>query len=313
MIRGFFGGNDAQGPSLAEQNLPAQNAFNSGVTWQQGENRDVYGRQLQDQRVNSQTDFGSKTWTQDASGNWVLSDMLDPAQQGLLGQQRNVQSGLMGQMGQKYGQSQDFAQLLPEYQKEALQYSGGPFDRQKAEDAYYNSASRYAKPRMEEQMRALQERLVSQGMNIGDKNYLSSISNLRQDQDMAEADMRDRAFIGGGAEASSELARILQARGAASGEALDRITLAQQDRDRPAMELARAGQAWNPQASGTQATYGTPNLQPVDYLTASQNFTNSQIEQAQGAQNASAAAKAGKQQGMMGLAGSAATAAAIFF
>lgn len=268
---------------------------------------------------------------------------MSPEQQWLYNQdmriragQGDVAEGMIGRVGQEYSQTPKFANLLPEFSGQQvspfqglsgdLQYTGGPFNRQTAEDAFYNRTMRFAEPRMQQEEQRLHERLISQGFNTNDKAYQDQMARLRETQGQFRADAADRAIIGGGQEASSELARILSARQGAQGERMDQFqtglqragfsagedqralqhALAQvgtMERDRGRllneMNAFRTGQ--QVQLPNVSPQFGSPHMPGVDHLGAAGATYQGQL----GAWNAQQASRDNFLSGLMGLAGTA--------
>ena len=284
------------------------------------------------------------------AGEWTNIQRLNPEEQKLLDQQRalrtgqgDIAQGLLGQARQQYGQSASFADMLPQGKSidagdtnsldGAMQYGGGPFDRQGAEDALYQRQARFLEPRLQQEEQRAHERLVAQGFNTQDNAYGTEMGQLRQDQGLMRADMADRAITGAGQEATSELNRILQARGASQGEktaefgqrqqlaqfgqseqnralaeALSRIQVAQGDRARPLQELTQLQAGQGGQLSPAmlpQGGSGNVGVNGVDLLGAANQSFQGQL----GAYNANQAQNQGNLQAGVGLAG----ALAMFF
>jgi hypothetical protein len=221
---------------------------------------------------------------------------------------------MLGNVRDVYGKPANFASLLPEYQRSqapgfagldgSLQYSGGPFDRAGMEDALYNRSMRFTEPRLQQEESRLHQRLVSQGFNTNDDAYQEQMRLLREGQGQQRADAADRAMIGSDQMASSELARIMQARQGAQGErrdqfstglqsgqfgqedqrlalaaALQKAGLMGQDRARALNELNAFNTGTQIQLPGTQAQFGTPNLQTPDYIGAANQAYQNQLGQ----------------------------------
>ena len=282
-----------------------------------------------------------------APGEVTNIQSLNPAEQRLLDQQRvlrtgqgDIAQGLLGQVQQAYGQPSNFASMLPTGQSISaggtntlggdLQYSGGPFDRQGAEDALYRRQTRFLEPRLQQEEQRAHERLVAQGFNTDSAAYRDEMSKLREEQGLMRADAADRAITGAGQEATGELGRILQAREASQGErtaefgqrqqlaqfaqseqgralaeALARIQVAQGDRARPLQELTQLQAGQSGQLSPALLPQGVPQggagnvgVNGVDLLGAAQQGFQGQL----GAWNANQAQQQGNLQAGVGLA-----------
>lgn len=277
------------------------------------------------------------------AGEWTNVQSLNPDEQRILDQQRSLRigqgemaQGLLGQAQQAYSQPAMFAQMLPQSQTidaggtntldGNLQYGGGPFDRQGAEDALYRRQTRFLEPRLQQEEQRAHERLISQGFNTDSSAYRDEMGKLREDQGLMRADMADRAITGAGQEASGELGRILQARGAAQGEkaaefgqrqqlaqfaqseqgraladALSRIQVAQGDRARPLQELTQLQAGQSGQLSPSmlpQGGSGNVGVNGVDLMGAAQQGYQDQL----GGWNANQARQQGNLQAGVALA-----------
>jgi len=268
---------------------------------------------------------------------------LDPREQWLRDQDLRIRAeqgdtaeGMIGRVRDAYSTNPNFAERLPGFQEQrvgdfrgldgSVQYSGGPFDRGRAEDAIYNRQMRFAEPRMQQEESRLHQRLVSQGFNTNDDAYREQMRNLREQQGLMRADQADRAILGGGQEASAELARLLQARGQAQGErtqdfnarlqggqfsqseqarrlaeALQGINVSERDRGRMLNELNAFRTGQQVQLPNVQAQFSSPQLQGIDQMGAAQQGYQNQL----GAWSAGQASNDAMIGGLMGLAGTA--------
>lgn len=283
---------------------------------------------------------------------------LDPREQWLRDQdlriraeQGDTSEGMIQRVRDQYSTTPNFANLLPEFRGVSgpqvrgqinpnlldgqVQYGGGPFDRGGAEQSYYNRFSRFAEPNMQEEERRLHERLVSQGFNVGSEAYRDQMRQLSEQQQQQRADWADRAVIGGGQEASAELARLLSARQGAQGERLQgaqfgqseagrlfgqetaagqfqqgelqrqladmlsRVGLMERDRARPLNEMNAFRTGQQVQTPTVQPQFSTPNLTGTDIMGAARAGYQDQL----GAWNAQQASGDNFLGGLMGLAG----------
>lgn len=81
-------------------------------------NKQAMADELQANRVNQSTPWGSINWSQDPSGQWSQTTTLNPAEQQRLDQQRglltglgDVSQGLVGQIGGQIGQAMDWSKF----------------------------------------------------------------------------------------------------------------------------------------------------------------------------------------------------------
>lgn len=311
------------------------------IPLQEQSNLNQFNTMLGASRVNSSNPYGSQQWSKGADGTWSLTETLSPVQQQLLdssqaGQLRTSQAiggaadRVVGTMGQGLdtsglpalsGQVQSRQLSAPSYQEDiAALLSGirgqqasldpGSFNQQGA-DAYYNQATRYLDPQVQQQTSAMEARLAEQGFVPGTPAYEQAMSNFRDNTARTYADARDRAVTGGfqlggemfdrsSSNLQSQIANILASGGFQRQQGMDANSVAQamfdQDvrgatfgnqsrnqalaealalRQLPFNEFAslRSGtQVQNPQLT---AQYSTPNLQGVDHIgTATQDYQN---------------------------------------
>lgn len=102
--------------------------------------------------------------------------------------------------------NQALAQALGQFNSEvgALgdlpQFSTTAFDRNRIEDALFDRGRRLLQPQQEAQREALQSQLANQGLPQGQEAYRDEFNRLGQQQDLAFADLADRAILLGGQE-----------------------------------------------------------------------------------------------------------------
>lgn len=89
--------------------------------------------------------------------------------------------------------------------------------RGRAEEAYFNRATRLLEPKMQESERALRDDLISQGFNLADTGASRQMNDLRERNASQRANIADAAVQFGGDEATGELNRALSAENARFG------------------------------------------------------------------------------------------------
>lgn len=167
--------------------------------------------------------------------SWRQVELLSPEEQFLRDQALRQQAqlgaigeGLLSRIEDEYSRPLNLASGLPafgavqapEFQGLSgdIQYTGGPFDRARAEEAYYNRAMRFIEPQLQAEEQRLRDRLIAEGFDTGSAAAQEQLRLLGERHAAIRADAADRAIQGGSAEATAELGRILQARQAALGE-----------------------------------------------------------------------------------------------
>ena len=166
-------------------NRPTLNTPWGSMSWEAGQQRDPATGQM------------VTSWT----GNLGLT----PDQQSALDSQQRMQlgrsqmaEGLIGQTGEQLGTPLDFA-------------SAGQA-RQAGEDAIYGRMSSRLDPQWGERERALESRLISQGLQPGTEAYDNAMGDLGRQRTDAYSDAMYRAIEGGGNEAARQQGLDLGAR-----------------------------------------------------------------------------------------------------
>lgn len=289
------------------------------INQQQRMNQEAFDQMLNASRVDSDTPFGTTRWERGEDGRWKVVQGLSPEQQSLYnqdlrirGKQGDISEGMLQRVGQEYGQDVNFANDLPGFRQQqaanfngldgGLQYLGGPFDRARAEQAAFNSTMRMLEPTLQKEEQRQNERLLAMGFDVNSEAYKEAMNNLRNQQGMVRANAADQAFMRGGQEATSELARIMSARQGAQGERMDRfstgmeqrrfragendrgfnqmlqrIGVRERDRARKLNELNAFRSGGQIQTPNIAAQMGTPSLQVPNLIGANQDQYNSQL------------------------------------
>jgi len=263
---------------------------------------------------------------------WTLTQSLSPEQQDLYNQDirirqgmGNIGEGMLGGMADLYGQPVDFASQLPDFRYIGPEAWRGPnyrtdmSSRDDAERAIFNRQMRYDLPLMERRRQQERDKLLAQGANAEDVRFGNRMGDVYDAENKYWADAVDRAVLGGGQEATAELARALstaqagfgagmQGRQFMSGQqqnalnyALSQLGQQRADRATPLNELSAFRTGSQVQLPGAPAQFNTPNLQSTDPMGAAQNTYNAQL----GQYNANQAASNNFMSGLFGLGGAA--------
>jgi hypothetical protein len=115
------------------------------------------------------------------------------------GGRSDVAGGLVGRMGQEFGQAQDWSGLNPMGQVPTSQFTlpegdiGDPNAfRQQGSDASYNAAMNRVTPQFQEQRRAMEAKMRNQGLGPEDAAWQSQMEGIGN----AENDARNQAIWG---------------------------------------------------------------------------------------------------------------------
>lgn len=229
---------------------------NALLNSQQGQDLWRFNTQLGAGRVNTQNPYGGQAWAIDPNtGQWTLNQSFSPEQQALYGQNTALAGQGLNAASGFFSDPRNLSRI--EYQGPSYTYDGGSRDR--AEEALYSRGARYLDPQMQEQERALQDRLTAMGFNVNDPGARLQTDEFRKSRERAYGDLRDWSIAQGGEEATGELQRALSAEGARTG------FLRNERSDMTALyNNLRAGaqpqQPWSP----AQAQYGTPGMPGMD-------------------------------------------------
>lgn len=188
-------------------------------------NRGAWNRQLQANRPNQYTPWGSTTWDRErqrdpVSGkmrtHWTQTTKLDPelqraldANMGLAGDRAELGRGLMGRLSDVYSEDVDYDQF------------GDPFQfRDQATDAAYEQATSRLDPMWNQQENDLEVSLRNQGLRPGTEAYDRAMGNFYRGRNDAYAGAERQAVQTGRDEArlglstrQQQIAEYLQERG----------------------------------------------------------------------------------------------------
>lgn len=249
----------------------------------------------------------------DQFGPWSVNQTLSPNQQTLLtGQEQlgigrqNIAQGMLPQIAQTLSQPLNTAGMAPGFDR----ISGPNYDtsaRNRAESALYGRQTQYLDPQFQQGRDQLEQKLLAEGWNRNDPAFRQQMDNFDLQKQRAYSDARDSAIVGGGQEASGELARALSSaqfgqseRDKALQDAYQRIGLSVGDRSRGLSELGQLSSGAGPTLPGMPATAGGGQPGGLDILgTAQQGYAN-QL----GGYNASQASNASMTNGLLGTLGS---------
>lgn len=170
-------------------------------------NLELLNAQTRANRPNQITPFGTSTWVETPSGQWIQRIRLGEDQQAALDAQQQVgaaRSGqalsMLDQMRDEFGGVMDWDQF-GEFTKDL---STGAEARQAAEDALYSRATSRLDPRFSQKRESMAAQLRNQGLKPGDEAYDTAMANLGR----AETDAYNQALFSsiltGGQEAQRE-------------------------------------------------------------------------------------------------------------
>jgi hypothetical protein len=178
-------------------------------------------------RVNQSNPFGSTSYRNLGGDQWEQTTTLSPDQQSILDQQESNQIDLGRIAGMRLGQVGQQGQFnldgLPSrvtgVAPSNLQGEVGlpaAEQRQRAEDAVYQSATRQLDPQFQQREDATRTRLINQGLREGSEAWNTEMANLSRERESAYGDARDRSIMAGGQEASRMLSDDLSRTGFAN-------------------------------------------------------------------------------------------------
>ncbi len=251
----------SQGFSISGMPNPQTNASNA-ISAQFGLNNINIGQQQQLNRVNEINPYGSATYVRNPDGSITRQYALSPEQQMLLNQQQGrdialggMSNNMLGQVGQQYRQPIDLARFGD---VSNLNYANLPQllgaqdmigERQRTEDAVYNSFARRNDPEFKREEESLYQSLADRGIDRSSNRAKIEIENMRQRQEDARLNAADAARVSGLSELQGLFGLSSNARTQLAGEQRDlysadnaardkRISEMLMLRDRPASEIA---------------------------------------------------------------------------
>lgn len=147
------------------------------------------------------------------NNTWTATQTLSPEQQQLLDANQQLQLGMTDLAGQGLEQARDVLSNpnldtsgLPDWISDV---DASDEARQQAQDAIYNRATRYLDPQYEKRQAALETQLANQGLARGTEAFGSALDEFTGQRDLAYADARDRAIMGGNQEFQADFGRNL--------------------------------------------------------------------------------------------------------
>lgn len=172
--------------------------------------------QTQANRPTQNTPWGTSTWEQGEGGDWTQNVSLNPEQQRALNAQLGMQtgrsemaSGMMGRVGEEFGDVMDWSQ----FQELAGPVQGGSGYNEQAGEALYGRATSRLDPRFSQRREQSEAALRNQGLRPGDEAYDTAMANLGREETDAYQQAGFGADIGAGAEAGRMQGQDLQAAG----------------------------------------------------------------------------------------------------
>jgi hypothetical protein len=150
---------------------------------QQGQlDQQATDRQTRANRPNQTNPFGSSTWSQDAAGNWTQNTAMNPTNQGLVDQSRQMRQGLMGGVQSTLSSPMDTSGMTDWGDTSGMK----TFDNYGAmPDAEFSSVQQVSdammglmQPGLDRGRNAEVARLKAQGLTEGSDAWNSSMRNL---------------------------------------------------------------------------------------------------------------------------------------
>lgn len=287
-----------------------------------------FNKALDASRIDSYGPAGYQEWFKNPiTGRMEQHMQLSQDQQEIFDRQEDLSKqslgmagGMLGRIQQMYGKDANFADFVPEFQKQAAPtYKGPSYDANtasKVSDALYGQHTRFLDPQFGRKRADLRDDLVAQGFSTQGDAFKKSNTQLDEAEEQAYGQARLAAITGGQDAAGKELQNALASSGAdfnaqlASGNfgtqqqlhsmqsGLARIGQMERDRARGLSEFnafRNGGQGTMPNGPTTQ----TPPqaLQGVDMLGAA----NAQYGNQLGLYNSQAASASNMNSGLMGL------------
>jgi hypothetical protein len=251
-------------------------------------------------RVNQYTPEGSLTWAQGPGGTWSQTTTLSPeAQQAHDAQQRigqyksDLAETLLPRMADEYGQAPDWSSLSPyakvplpmqqlsattsasggipqagplrdQYDFSKLQaVQGSDASRQRAEDAFYKSATSRLDPQWQQQQAQMESQLANQGITRGSAAFEKAMDQMARQRTDAYSQAQLASITNAGAEAQRNQGMDLALRGEQVGEAMNQGNLYNQtqgQRYTQGMQGAQLGLQQQQQAFGQRQAAGQQNF-----------------------------------------------------
>ena len=155
----------------------------AGLAQQQGQlDQQATDRQTRANRPNQTNSMGSSTWSQDAAGNWTQNTAMNPINQSLVDQSRQMRQGLMGGVQSTLSSPMDTSGMTDWGDISGMK----TFDNYGAmPDAEFSSVQQVSdammglmQPGLERGRNAEVARLKAQGLTEGSDAWNSSMRNL---------------------------------------------------------------------------------------------------------------------------------------
>ena len=134
-------------------------------------------KDVQANRPNVNSDFGSGKWSQDANGNWTLDQRMDPAMGGLLSQGLN-----------NFQQPFDWSQFG--------QAENGNQARKEAFDSAYGQSASRLDPQWKQSEEEKRSQLYAQGLSPQDAAFQQEMGNFSRSKNDAYQGARNSAIQG---------------------------------------------------------------------------------------------------------------------
>ena len=206
--------------------------FGNVAASQGEENRKVVQDQLYANRPDQYTPWGYTNWTTeqipDGQGGftdkWSQTQGLTPEMQNELYKQQAIQSGksdvaggLVGRMGEEFGEGIDWSGLNPMGGVPEAQYTRPEGDvgdpnayRQRAEDAVYHKGAKRLDDRFEGMRRNMEIKLRNQGLGPEDQAYKDQMQGIAQTSNDAYGNLQSDAVTQGRNESDSMFGQQIQ-------------------------------------------------------------------------------------------------------
>lgn len=243
------GGSFGAPTSLSGMPNPQLGAPNA-VAAQFGLNNINVAQQQQLNRVNEVNPYGSAQYVRNPDGSITRQYSLSAPQQALLNQQQSrdialgdVAADSFYRLKNQYGQGLDLSQLGD---APSLDYSNLPAllgaqdmvgERQRTEDAVFDSFSRRNDPQFAREEEALYQSLADRGLSRDSERARIEIENMRQRQEDARLNAQNAARVAGLQELQGLFGLSSSARSQLAGEAGQQFTAGGLERDRALQEL----------------------------------------------------------------------------
>jgi len=134
----------------------------------------IANQQLQANRPDQNTPYGSRQWVKDANGNWTQNTSFSPEMQG-------ANNSLMTQWGQNAANG----------------YGNGEDARNQSIDASWGQFQRMNDPLFEQQQTKARSDLLNSGADAGDSIYGTQMGNLNDQQNKMRLNAQDQAVAAG--------------------------------------------------------------------------------------------------------------------